>query len=72
MPLYFSNSFSTSTCLCTVLCTTLAVSSLLAKFSSFSLALKLPAANVLNYGVVIYLSWVWSAIFLPISLIFLL
>ena len=45
---------------------------LLAKFAFFSLAAKFSDVNLLNSGVVIYLSWLWLVIFFSISLIFVL
>ena len=39
------------------------------KFARFNLALKASAAKVLNSGVVIYLSWLWSVSFFSISVI---
>ena len=40
------------------------------KFACANLAAKISAVNLLNSGVVIYLSWLWSMTFFPISLIF--
>ena len=40
------------------------------KFACANLALKTSAAKVLNSGVVIYLSWLWSVSFFSSSLIF--
>ena len=45
---------------------------MLAKFGSFNLEAKFSDVNLLISGVVIYLSWLWSAIFFSISLIFVL
>ena len=45
---------------------------LLAKFTSFNLAGKCYAVNLLYSGGVIYLSWLWSIIFFSISLVFVL
>ena len=50
----------------------LAISILLATFALFNLKLKIAAVNLLNSGVVIYSSWLWSAIFFSNSLIFVL
>ena len=50
----------------------LAISILLAKFALFNLKSKIAAVNLLNSGVVIYSSWLWSAIFFSNSLIFVL
>ena len=46
--------------------------SLLAKFACANFAAKVSAANVLNSALVIHLSWLWSVIFFPILLIFVL
>ena len=40
------------------------------KFACSNLALKTSAAKVLNSGVVIYLSWLWSVRFFSVSVIF--
>ena len=40
------------------------------KFACANLALKTSAAKVLNSGVVIYLSWLWSVSFFSISVMF--
>ena len=40
------------------------------KFACANLALKTSAAKLLNSGVVIYLSWLWSISFFWISVIF--
>ena len=45
---------------------------LVIKFACANLALKTLAAKVLNSGVVIYLSWLWSVSFFSSSLIFVL
>ena len=50
----------------------LAISILLATFALFNLKLKIAAVNLLNSGVVIYSSWLWSAIFFSNSLVFVL
>ena len=50
--------------------TKLTISFLLAKFACFNLEANVSAENLLNSGVVIYLSWLWSVIFFWISLIF--
>ena len=50
--------------------TKLTISLFLAKYVCFSLAAKASAVNLLNSGVVIYLSRFWSIIFFPPSLIF--
>ena len=50
----------------------LATSLLLAKFACFDLAAIFSNVNLLNAGVVIYLSWLWSVIFFLISWIFVL
>ena len=50
----------------------LAISILLATFALFNLKLKIAAVNLLNSGVVIYSSWLWSTIFFSNSLIFVL
>ena len=42
----------------------------LIKFACANLALKILAAEVLNSGVVIYLSWLWSVRFFSVSVIF--
>ena len=42
------------------------------KFACANLALKASAARILNYGVVIYWSWLWSVSFFSISVIFVL
>ena len=47
-----------------------AIPFLLAKFACLSLAVKFSDVSLLNFGVVIYLSWSWSAIFFSSSLIF--
>ena len=39
------------------------------KLASASLALKISVVNLLNSGVVIYLSWLWSVSFFSISVI---
>ena len=40
------------------------------RFTCTDLAAKISAVNVLNYGVVIYLSWLWSVRIFSILLIF--
>ena len=50
----------------------LAISLLLAKFAFTNLAAEFSAVHLLNFGLVIYLSWSWSVIFFSISLIFVL
>ena len=45
-------------------------SALVIKFACANLALKTLADKVLNSGVVIYFSWLWSVIFFSISVIF--
>ena len=52
-----------------VLFTKLAISLLLAKFACFNLAAKFYDVNLLNSGVVIYLSWLRSIIFFSVSVI---
>ena len=42
------------------------------KLACASLVLKISATKVLNSGVIIYLSWLWSVRFFPISVIFVL
>ena len=42
---------------------------LLAKFTCFNIAAKFSAVNLLNSGVAIYSSWLWSVIFFSMSLI---
>ena len=42
------------------------------KSACTSLVLNTSAANLLNSGVVIYLSWLWSVTFFSISVIFVL
>ena len=54
------------------ICLTYKISFLLAKFACFNLAAKFSDVNLLNSGIVIYLSLVWSVIFFSISLIFVL
>ena len=82
------NSFSTNTCfvlfevtflfkffrlsLKSVIFTKSAISFLLAKFACAYLAAKFLAVNLLNSGVVIYLSWSWSVILFPVLPIFVL
>ena len=53
-----------------VLFTKLAISLLLAEFACYDLAAKCYTVNLLNFGLVIYLSSLWSVIFFSISLIF--
>ena len=48
----------------------LAISLLLAKFAHFNLKSKTSIVNLLNSGVVTYLSWLWSVIFFSVSLVF--
>ena len=52
--------------------TLLSKSVFVTKFACANLALKTSAAKVLNSGVVIYLSWLWSVSFFSISVIFVL
>ena len=82
------NWFSTSTCFVlfgliyllkpdsllskSVLFAKLVISILLAKFACFNLAANFSDVKLLNSGVVIYLSWLWSIIFFWISLMFVL
>ena len=42
------------------------------KCACFNLTAKFSAVSLLNSGVVIYVSWLWSASFFSISLIFVL
>ena len=42
------------------------------KFAFVNLAAKSFAVSLLNFVVVIYLSWLWSVIFFPVPLIFVL
>ena len=42
------------------------------RFACANLAAKFSADNLLNSGLVIYLSWQWSVIFFSVSLIFVL
>ena len=73
----FLNSFLTSKCFVLFeLIFLLRLVSLVSKsvfairFNCTNLAAKISAVNLLNYGVVIYLSWLWSVSFFSILLIF--
>ena len=55
-----------------VLFTKLAILLLLAKFARFNLKPNISFVNLLNFGEVTYLSWLWSVSFFSISLIFVL
>ena len=74
----FFNSFSTSKCFVLFeviflprLDILVSKSVFVIKFACANLGLKTLAAKVLNSGVVIYLSWLWSVRFFAISVIFL-
>ena len=88
MSVIFLNSFSSNTCFDlfdvtslfkyfhllskSIFFTKAAISFLHVKFACVYLAKKFSAVDLLNFGVVIYLSWSWSVIFIKISLIFVL